>query len=59
LLRHRHDRGIHHLSTTRHVALRRKVLVEAFEQLLNQRSLGKLLAEQPQRRRVRNAVLDA
>jgi hypothetical protein len=31
LLRHRHDRGIHHLPATRHVALRRKMLVEALE----------------------------
>ena len=31
LFRHRHDRGINHLTATGHVALRRKVLVEAFE----------------------------
>src|SRR5450631_3751759 len=29
LLRHRHDRGINHLTATRHVALRRKMLVKA------------------------------
>src|SRR4029453_3971440 len=59
LLRHRHDRGIHHLTATGHVTVRRKMLVEALEYLLNPPSLGKLLAEQPQRGRVRNAVLDA
>src|SRR5207342_3206640 len=53
LLRHRHDRGINHLPATRHVALRRKVLVETFEQFLNQRSPCEFLAEQSQRRRVR------
>ena len=31
LLRHRHDRGINHLPATRHVALRRKMLIEALE----------------------------
>src|SRR5205085_1871273 len=35
------------------------MLIEAFEQFLNQRSLGELLAEQPQRGRIGNAVLDA
>ena len=34
------------------------MLVEAVEQLLDQPGLGQLLAEQPQRRGVRNAVLD-
>src|SRR5262245_46204505 len=39
-------------------ALGRKMLVEAFKQLLDQRGLGQLLAEQPKRRGVWNAVLD-
>src|SRR4029453_12675957 len=57
LLRHRHDRGINHLTATGHVALRRKMLVKAIEQFLNETSLGQFLAEQPQRSGVRNTVL--
>jgi hypothetical protein len=35
------------------------MLAKALEQLLNQTGLRKRLPEQPQRRAVRNAVLDA
>jgi hypothetical protein len=45
LLRHRHDTGVDDLPATRHVALVRKMLVEAVEQLLGQPGLGQLLAE--------------
>src|SRR6187401_3621357 len=58
LRRHRHDTGIDDLPATRHVALDRKMLVETVKQLFDQSGLGQLLAEQPKRRRVRNAVLD-
>jgi hypothetical protein len=43
----------------RNVALRLQMLAKALEQLLNQAGLRKCLSEQPQRRVVRNAVLDA
>ena len=59
LLGDRHDRGINHLPTTRHVALGGEVLVKTVEQLLNEPGLGKLLAEQPERRAIRNTVLNA
>src|SRR5215813_543611 len=58
LRRHRHNTGVDDLPATRHVALGRKMLVEAVKQLFDQPGLGKLLAEQPKRRGVRNAVLD-
>src|SRR5579871_3843683 len=59
LLGNRHDRGIDHLAAARNVALRLQMLAKALEQLLNQTGLRKRLSEQPQRRAVRNAVLDA
>src|SRR3982074_292290 len=59
LLGDRHYRGVNHLPATRHVAFGGEVLVKAVEQLLNEPGLGKLLAEQPNRRGIRNAVLDA
>jgi hypothetical protein len=55
----RHDRGINHLAAARNVALRLQMLAKALEQRLNQTGLRKRLSEQPQRRAVRNAVLDA
>src|SRR5262245_6047662 len=55
LRRHRHDTGVDDLPATRHVTLGRKMLVE---QLFDQPGLGQLLAEQPKRRGVRNAVLN-
>src|SRR5436853_7130245 len=58
LRRHRHDTGVDDLPATRHVALGRKMLVEAVKPLFDQPGLGQLLAEQPKRRRVRNAYLD-
>src|SRR5436305_14524410 len=58
LRRHRHDTGVDDLPATRHVALGRTMLVEAAKQLFDQPGLGQLLAEQPKRRGVRNAVLD-
>src|SRR5512139_1000412 len=58
LRRHRHDTGVDDLPATRHVTLGRKMLVEAVEQRLDQPGLRQLLAEQPQRRGVRNAVRD-
>src|ERR1700691_3770924 len=59
LLGNRHDRGINHLPAARNVALRLQMLAKAREQLLNQTGLCKCLPEQPQRRAVRNAILDA
>src|SRR6202521_6131606 len=59
LFGNRHDRGINHLAAARNVALRLQMLAKALEQLLNQTGLRKRLSEQPQRRAVRNAVLDA
>src|ERR1700724_2183340 len=59
LFGNRHDRGINHLAAPRNVALRLQMLAKALEQLLNQTGLRKRLSEQPQRRAVRNAVLDA
>ena len=55
---HRHDGGIDDLSTTSHIAIRAEMPIEAIEQLFNDASLGQLLAEQPQRRAVGDAVLD-
>ena len=55
---HRHDGGIDDLSTTSHIAIRAEMPIEAIEQLFNHASLGQLLAEQPQRRAVGNAVPD-
>src|ERR1700719_2178149 len=57
--KYRHDGGINHLAAARNVALRLQMLAKALEQLLNQTGLRKRLSEQPQRRAVRNAVLDA
>src|SRR5262245_7203489 len=59
LLRHRHNRGINHLSAPRNVTLRLQMLVKAIEQLLDQPSFGELLAIKPQRGRIRDTVLDA
>src|SRR6202043_4092567 len=59
LFGNRYDRGINHLAAARNVALRLQMLAKALEQLLNQTGLCKRLSEQPQRRAVRNAVLDA
>src|ERR1700674_5227995 len=58
LFGHRHDGGIDDLSAARDIALRAEMPVEAIEQLFNDASLGELLAEQPQRRAVGDAVLD-
>src|SRR3954451_25025438 len=58
LRRHQHDTGIDDLPATRNVALGRKMLVKTLKQFFDQPGLGQLLAEQPQRRGVRNAVLD-
>ena len=58
LRRHQHDTGVDHLPATRNVALGRKMLVKTLKQFFDQPGLGQLLAEQPQRRGVRNAVLD-
>ena len=55
---HRHDGGIDDLSSTSHIAMRAEMPIEAIEQLFNDASLGQLLAEQPQRRAVGDAVLD-
>ena len=59
LLGHRHDRGVDHLPAARDIALGLQMLAEALEQRLDQPGFRKLLAEQPQRRAVGNAVLDA
>src|ERR1700729_916407 len=59
LFGNRNDRGINHLAAPRNVALRLQMLAKALEQLLNQTGFRKRLSEQPQRRAVRNAVLDA
>src|ERR1039457_1021821 len=59
LLRDRHDRGINHLAATCNVALRLQMPAKALEQLLNQPSLPQRLTEQPQRRAVGNAILNA
>src|SRR3954469_4892412 len=59
LLGNRNDRGINHLTAARNVAFRFQMLAKALEQLLNQTSLRKRFAEQPQCRAVRNAILDA
>ena len=58
-LGHRNDRGIDHLPAARDVALGFEMLAETLEQLLDQSGLRELLAEQPQRRAVGNAVLEA
>src|SRR5215470_17474478 len=44
---HRHDAGIDDLTTASDVPLRTEMLVEPIKQLLDQASLGELLAEQP------------
>src|SRR5262245_23889069 len=58
LRRRRHYTGVDDLPSTRHVALGRKMPVEAVKQLFDQPSLGQLLAEQPQHRSIRNTVRD-
>src|SRR6476469_2433794 len=57
LLRHRHNARIHHLPAARDIALRGEMLVEPIEQRLDQPGPRELLAEQPQRRAVGNAIL--
>ena len=52
------DRFDQHLAAKGYMARGRKMLVEAVKQLFDQPGLGQLLAEQPKRRGVRNAVLD-
>src|ERR1039458_2350702 len=59
LLGNRHDRGINHLAATGNVALRLQMSAKALEQLLDQPSLPQRLTEQPQRRAVGNAILNA
>src|SRR5271155_1608656 len=58
LLGHRHDRGINHLAATRDIALRLQMMAKALEQSLDQAGLRQRLTEQPQRRGIRNAVLE-
>jgi hypothetical protein len=57
LLRHRHNARIHDLPAARDVALRVEMLVKLIKQRLDQPDPRQLLAEQPQRRAVRNAIL--
>src|ERR1035441_6661465 len=59
LLGNRHDRGIHHLAATGNVALRLQMPAKALEQLLDQPGFYQRLTEQPQRRAVGNAILNA
>ena len=59
LPRHRHDRRVDQLATTGDVALGLEMLAKALEQLVDQARSGQLLAEQPQRRAVRDAALKA
>src|SRR6202790_4521582 len=54
LFGNRHDGGINHLAAARTVALSLQMLAKALEQPLNETGLRKRLAEQPQRRTVRN-----
>src|SRR5512144_2223411 len=55
---HRHEGGIADLPAASDVALRAEMPVEAIEQLFDPAGLGQLLAKQPQRRAVGDAVLD-
>src|SRR5664280_2566209 len=59
LFGNRHDRGINHLAAASDVALRFQMLAKTLEQFLDQTGLRKRLPEQPKRRAVRNAILDA
>src|SRR5580704_2134701 len=59
LLGYRHDRGIDHLAATRNVALRLQMPAKELEQSLDQTGLRQRLTKQPQRRAIRNAVLEA
>jgi hypothetical protein len=59
LLRRRHDTRVHYLPAARNGALGVEMPVELVEQLVDQPGLRQLLAEQPQRRTVRYAVLKA
>src|ERR1039458_6381685 len=59
LLGNRHDRGINHLAATGNVALRLQMPGKALEQLLDQTGFYQRLTEQPQRRAVGNAILNA
>src|SRR5471032_3256791 len=67
LARHRHDRGVDHLTAAHDVALGFEILAEPIEQLVDQTCLGQLLAEQPEEPAlslpkggaIRNAALEA
>src|SRR3984893_12238210 len=59
LFGNRHDRGVNHLAAARNVALRLQMLAKARNHRPNQPALRKRLSAQPQRRAVRNAVLNA
>src|ERR1022692_1301160 len=59
LLGNWNDRRINHLAAASGVALRFQMLAETLEQFLNETGLRKRLPEQPKRRAVGNAVLDA
>ena len=59
LLGHRHDRRVDYLPPARDITLGLQMPTELLEQLLDQPGFRQLLTEQPQRRAVGNAVLDA
>ena len=59
LLGNRHDRGINHLAATCNVALRFQMPAKGLEQRLDQAGLPQCLTEQPQRRAIGNAILNA
>src|ERR1019366_1985593 len=59
LLGNRNNRRINHLAAASDVALRFQMLAKTLEQFFNETGLRKRLPEQPKRRAVGNAVLDA
>jgi hypothetical protein len=59
LLGNWNDRRMNHLAAASGVALRFQMLAKTLEQFLNETGLRKRLPEQPKRRAVGNAVLDA
>src|ERR1700678_3162172 len=59
LLRNWNDRRINHLAAASGLALCFQMLAKTLEQFLNETGLRKRLPEQPKRRPVRNAILDA